>query len=391
MSKADRTPPIEAAVLSDPGGRRRNEDTAYNCEEMVEAEQLASRGRLYIVADGTGGQAGGQTASRRAVDVVEEYYYDADGDPGEDLKAAVEEAHQELYARAQRRPAWARMSTTFVGAVLYQGTLYVAHVGDSRAYLIRDGQARLLTRDHVWLEDDENYGALTRWLGGEGKPEVEVDLTTESLQEGDVIVLCSDGLTDVVDGEDIQQIVTRYPASKAAHRLVALAKQRGTADNVSVAVIRYGGKPTAPAGRALWAWAGLAFLALTAVVLAVVLLRPGKEVGGNGGPVRGDDQTRGTVPAATPVPPTPTLSSVIKVEKTPTLAGASAPTATASPTDRDDAPGLESRGSEPPPSKASHASRCAKYIGVSAKTVVAFGSRPTASSIATASAECPAA
>jgi protein phosphatase len=274
MNERDKQLPIYAAALTDPGGRRKNEDAVYTCE-VIETARLAARGRLYVVADGTGGQEGGQTASSLAAAIISEHYYDDEGpDLGRSLREAVGAAHQALYELAHRVKAWAEMSTTLVAAVVHEGSLLVAHVGDSRAYLVRNGRARLLTRDHVWLEDDENYGALIRWLGGARRPSVEADVTAEALQDGDVIVLCSDGLSDVVDREDMGALVNSAASPQStARRLVEVANRRGTGDNVSVAVIRYGGSaPVSPRRR--WALVGGAVGALVALAVIAILIRP---------------------------------------------------------------------------------------------------------------------
>ncbi len=247
--------PVYASVLTDAAGRRINEDAVYSCAS-AETSKIASRGYLYVVADGTGAQEGGQTASSMATAILAEHFYDDDSpDIGESLCRAIKTAHEALYELAQKVTAWAEMSTTIVAAVVHEGQLHIAHVGDSRAYLVRKGEARLLTRDHVWLKDDDNYGALMRWLGGGQRSSVEVDVVAEPLQENDVVVLCSDGLTDVVDREDIQSLVSKSPPQIAAKHLLDLAIHRRTGDNVSVAVIQYGGKaPTAAWKR--WAWIG---------------------------------------------------------------------------------------------------------------------------------------
>lgn len=287
--------PVYDAALADAGGRRINEDAVYTCQ-AVEADKVATRGRLYIVADGTGAQEGGQTASSMAVTIIGEHFYDNDSlDIGESLRTAIMAAHEALYELAHKVAAWAEMSTTIVAAVLHGGSVYLAHVGDSRAYLVRGGQARLLTRDHVWLQDDENYGALTRWLGGGRRSLVQVDLTSETLQENDVIVLCSDGLTDVVDGADIAALAGKSPPQVAARQLIELANRRGTGDNISAAVIQYGGKaPALPVQRWTWIGAGVAGLVVLAIALTLALGGGGEDGGGSGGVV---DQPTATLPA----------------------------------------------------------------------------------------------
>lgn len=294
--------PIYADVRTDPAGRQLNEDAVYQCS-AVPAEKRMARGYLYIVADGTGGQEGGQTASAMATTIIAERFYDdTNPDTGESLRQAIQTAHEALHELAQRVTSWAEMSTTVVAAAIKDGHLYVAHVGDSRAYLIRDGQARLLTRDHVWLQDDENYGSLTRWLGGGGIRHVEVDLVTEPLRENDIIVLCTDGLTDVVGREDIQALVPKVPPQIATRQLVELANRRGTGDNVSVAVIQYGGKRAAAPVWTRWAAIGAGSLVLLGVVLALIFPR-----GPGGGGGEGITPTRplriegiGVTPVSTP-------------------------------------------------------------------------------------------
>jgi serine/threonine protein phosphatase PrpC len=302
---------VRAVAVTDPGGRRINEDAVYACQE-VEADRIAARGRLYIVADGTGAQEGGQTASSMATAIISEHFYDDNSsDIGESLRTAVTTAHEALYELAQKVAAWAEMSTTIVAAVLHQGQLVVAHVGDSRAYLVRGGQARLVTRDHVWLEDDENYGALTRWLGGSRHPSVKVDLTIEALQEGDTIVLCSDGLTDVVDGPEIGTVASKSRPQIAARQLIELANRRRTGDNVSAAVVQYGGKGSGSPMRR-WVWIGAGATALVALLIAVVLVLTGDA---ERGAVDGEAVT--DEPAATA---TATLPARIQVAETPTAA-----------------------------------------------------------------------
>ena len=304
--------PIYATVLTDVGGRRTNEDSVYDCQ-AIEPHKAAARGRLYIVADGTGGQEGGQTASSMAAAIISEHYYDdTSPDLGESLRTAISTAHSALYELARTVSSWTEMSTTIVAAVVHEGTLYVAYVGDSRAYLVRDGKARLLTRDHIWLKDDENYGALMRWLGGAGKAMAEVDLLTETLRDNDTVILCSDGLTDVVDNTDIATLASESAPKAASKRLVEMANRRGTGDNVSVAAIRYGGKAPANASKR-WVWLGGGAAALAVVAILIIVLSGTKTGGGNGA-----DSAAGT-PAVTTaqVSPSPTKQQYLEDNEAP--------------------------------------------------------------------------
>lgn len=264
---------ISSAALTDPADHPPNEDAVYRCEVEIPADKLLTHGRLYAVADGTGGQAGGRTASRRALEVISENYYDSPGqDPATDLKTACQTAHTFLYHLAADTPSWHSMSTTFVGAVIRDDQLYVAHVGDSRAYLVHQGKLSQLTEDHIWQEDDEQRGALTRWLGGGERPEVEVDVSLRTLSDGDVIVLGTDGLTNQVGKDEIVELVTRYPSREAAKRVVELAKERWrdekSSDNVSALVVRYGGRAVEMASILRWALMG----GLGAVGVAIIVI-----------------------------------------------------------------------------------------------------------------------
>ena len=266
---------IYSAALTDAAGRLQNEDAVYSCEADIAQDELLAHGRLYAVADGTGGQAGGRTASTSALARVSESFYDQLGnDPEVDLKTAVQAAHTVLYHMAINTPSWRDMSTTFVGAVIRDGQLYVAHVGDSRAYLVHGNTLTQLTEDHVWHEDAEQYGALTRWLGGSAHPEVEVDVVKHPLAEGDVVILCSDGLTDQVDKNEAAAMVNQYPVHAAAKRLIELAKRRGlsnkSGDNVSVIIVRYGGQAIETRAMRRWAWIG--GLGTIGVVILAVLV-----------------------------------------------------------------------------------------------------------------------
>jgi len=312
--------PIYAAALTDIGGRKTNEDAIYICNN-IEAQQLETRGHLYIVADGTGGQEGGQTASAMAAAIIGERFYDDNTSDIEfSLRSAVQTAHEALHELSVKVATWARMSTTIVAAVVQGGNLYVAYVGDSRAYLIRDGQARLLTRDHVWLEDDENYGSLMRWLGG-GRATVAVDIVKMSLREGDKVLLCSDGLTNVADREDLQDIVAKLSPQVAAENLIEMANRRGTSDNISVCVIQYGGQ--APkVKRPVWLLTLVGFLLLVFVLGAGLLFALGDS---------GPRNNAGVVDSSA----TPTLVRQIE--------GITSATATATPTPAEMAPINDSR------------------------------------------------
>jgi protein phosphatase len=211
---------------------------------------------VLAVADGMGGRQGGATASRIAIEtVVEEYagvgsISDAEmpGASGSDrVSSAIQRANARIRDNA-RVPELAGMGTTMTVVSLADQTISVGHVGDSRAYLVRNGEAVQLTRDHTWTAErersgcvspgeapgDRRKGVLTRALGiGD---EVEVDMSELEINPGDLIVLCSDGLHGRVCDFEIARVVSSASPSNAAKKLVRMANDAGGRDNVTVVV-----------------------------------------------------------------------------------------------------------------------------------------------------------
>ena len=240
---------LVAAGYSQAGLQREVNEDHLATPEGLDAELLARRGYLYVVADGMGGHAAGAQASALAVStVMEAYYGHPSPDPAQALTDALQQANAVIYRQAQY-PETAGMGSTVVAALVQGRDLYVAHVGDSRAYLIRGQTIRQITRDHSWVAEQVKAGLLseeearrhpqrnvvTRALGS--GPDVEVDLSRETLRPGDAVLLCSDGLTDQVRDEEIRQIVVGNDPHKAANRLIELANQRGGSDDVTALVI----------------------------------------------------------------------------------------------------------------------------------------------------------
>ncbi len=215
--------------------------------------------RVFVVADGVGGMAGGARASQLAVEAVESLWKSRPPDLNDQqsiqqwLADAVSEANLTIFNVASRDPSVQNMATTIVVAVQSdQGALQIAHVGDSRAYLIREGKTVVLTQDHSvvmemllkgMLTPDQfrtspfkNY--LTRCVGHEGK--VEIDKTPVELRPGDWIILCTDGLSSVVDEEEICEIVEQSDTpQQACECLVDKTLDECAPDNVTIVTIRY--------------------------------------------------------------------------------------------------------------------------------------------------------
>src|SRR5262245_31338535 len=230
---------VEVAHLSDTGRiRHHNEDRS-----------LASP-RVLVVADGMGGAKAGEVAAQMAVDAVRRLV----GPVHEgDVRGAVERANRAIRRLASDDPDKSGMGTTFTAAMLEDGRLDVVHVGDSRAYLWRDGKLRQLTEDHsvvaellrrgsISPEDAETHphrNVITRALGAE--PEVTVDTFSEYLRDGDVVLLCSDGLSSYVSEEDIARALgDAVTLADAAKALVERANGAGGTDNVTVVLARVG-------------------------------------------------------------------------------------------------------------------------------------------------------
>lgn len=242
---------IISTPLSDVGLQRSgNEDSCLIAEPNL-PQMLVDSGRLYIVADGVGGAAYGERASRLAVETVQrEYYRHTTLEPGERLRRAIEAANRSVYEEAHRSGG-RRMATTMVAAAVLNGYLSVAWVGDSRAYLIRNGTPMQITEDHTLVQQMVRRGEMTeaeaevssirnrllRSVGGDEDVLVDVIAQDIPLQAGDTLVLCTDGLTKYADGEQIARLIDEHP-DESAQRLVDFALRSGGADNITVIVAR---------------------------------------------------------------------------------------------------------------------------------------------------------
>ncbi|MEE8390804.1 MAG: protein phosphatase 2C domain-containing protein, partial [Anaerolineae bacterium] len=235
-------------------GRQRegNEDTIFPHSGSgtptfePDPHHLAQKGQLLIVADGVGGAKGGREASHWATRVAVERYYDMTGpDLGTDLRTAIEATNSSLHQYNQSAGS-GEAGCTMTAAVVYGNTLYVANVGDSRVYLLRNGQITQLTRDHTLAQQKVDVGiispeqaetdpashVLTRSMGA-GQT-VQVDLFPPlQLAPGDVVLLCSDGLTDMLKDTEIAHLIGNNSPKRATQRLIEAANQNGGVDNIS--------------------------------------------------------------------------------------------------------------------------------------------------------------
>ncbi len=240
--------------MTDVGKRReKNEDS------LLVSDPLG----LFVVADGMGGHLGGEYASRLAVKTVEEAMGQLQNDPeatipveipfdrsdpGEHLKYAIRLASHRIFEEAHTSHNLHGMGTTAVALLIRDGKGYIANVGDSRAYLVRGHEIVQLTSDHSLVAEQLRAGfiteeelkhhkfknIITRSVGFQS--DVEIDLLIRDLDPGDRFVLCSDGLTNLVEDKDILKIVSKNPAKESCQKLIELANKRGGDDNVTVIV-----------------------------------------------------------------------------------------------------------------------------------------------------------
>jgi len=222
------------------------------------AAALTSSQALLVVADGMGGAAGGEVASAIAADVIGIAIENAVRDRRprtawqwrRTLGDAFAAANDRIQACGDDEPTLRGMGTTATAAVMSGDGLHLAHVGDSRAYLVRDGAARRLTRDHTWLQaalddgraheiagNDPRRNALLRALGT--RPDVAVDTEHVVVQPGDTLILCTDGLWSVIDDDELARAVIAHAELGAlCAALLALANERGGHDNATLVVAR---------------------------------------------------------------------------------------------------------------------------------------------------------
>lgn len=237
--------------------RDHNEDSFVIVPEMGVA----------ILADGMGGHLAGEVASAMAIDQVTQYLMDAlntrtgiaarDGTPDADvLVEAVKNANAAIHQASVDRPEQSGMGTTIVAALFHDDRLTVAHVGDSRLYRYRDGQLTQITEDHSMVQEllrrglispeeartSANRNLVTRALGVD--PLVQVDVNEHQFQSGDLYLLCSDGLNDVLSDEDIVATLARHDSDMeaATKNLIEEVNARGGPDNVSIVMIRTDGR-----------------------------------------------------------------------------------------------------------------------------------------------------
>lgn len=259
---------IVSGGVTDLGRVRTNNEDCFRIVESL---------NLFVLADGMGGEAHGEVASAMAVETIVKHCTDAQGEPGTTqlglsepswsektrrLTNAVHLANKSIYEAAEANPEQHGMGATLTAGWIDGSKLSIAHVGDSRAYLLRSGNLQQLTSDHSLVAEQVRRGILTAAEAEESEmqsvllralgalPDIEVDTDEHTLFAGDILMFCCDGLTRMVIEPEIAGALQAEPdPTKAAEKLIALANERGGVDNITVIVVRVGAE-----SRGWWSW-----------------------------------------------------------------------------------------------------------------------------------------
>ncbi|MDF1842923.1 MAG: protein phosphatase 2C domain-containing protein [Rubripirellula sp.] len=248
---------IVFSELTDVGMRRANNQDSSACLPSKTAERFGLRGHLFVVADGMGAHAAGELASQMATDKIAMHYLRGNGDDAiEALRSAVSEANAAIHQRGQSNAEFHNMGTTASALAILPAGAVVAHVGDSRVYRLRGGLIEQLTFDHslVWEMEASGHAGnsvwgsaipknvITRSLGPNATVEIDIEGPFE-VKANDCYLLCSDGLTGLVDDKEIGTLLDCLPEEMATRVLVDLTNLRGGPDNTTVVVVRVKNPP----------------------------------------------------------------------------------------------------------------------------------------------------
>jgi PPM family protein phosphatase len=248
---------LNVAQRTDTGRTRANNQDQLVVVVPEDQQLLEDKGALFVVADGLGGHNRGEVASALTVQQVKETYYkDNNNDIPVALQDAIKQANTTVYQANQKEQSGDAdtfgMGATCVAAVLHDQMLYAANVGDSRIYVLREGNLRQITRDHSVVAQLVEQGEITaaearthekrnQIYRALGAAEVEVDVFSEPTQEGDTIVLCTDGLWDVLEEKELSSIISQYSPDESVQHLIARVNESGGPDNVTAIVVHLSG------------------------------------------------------------------------------------------------------------------------------------------------------
>ncbi len=234
---------IHAAGASEAGRVRAINQDSYFVGE------IPAQGFLAVVADGMGGHQTGEIASQKAVSIIRRELERAKSHPPGAIAKAVQTANLEIYNYAAENPEHFGMGTTLTTLFIDDQVGLLGHIGDSRAYLVRNGEIRQLSQDHSWVADRVRQGLLSegeakrhRWrnvitnaLGA--SPEIKLDILHMQLQVGDRLLLCSDGISMLLRDETLLHVISEKSPGEACAELIRLANERGSPDNITAIVL----------------------------------------------------------------------------------------------------------------------------------------------------------
>lgn len=305
MMRLSRTQ-VPVAAISHPGRKRKENEDRYGVSAFSAGSEGPSPILLAVLSDGIGGHRAGEVAAEMAVNIISQVVERSQADhPPATLTEAIQTASEAIRVQALRNPEQAGMGATCACAWMIGNRLYTATVGDSRVYLLRDGQIRRLSTDHTWIQEAIDNGTLRpeeanahpnahvirRYLGSPTPPEVDLRLRISDLESdaqaeanqglllapGDTVILTSDGLTDLVSDAEILAAFQQGDAETACRTLVDLALERGGHDNITLVAFRAPAevRPARPRQRhsSPWHWVavGCAGVLMVAALSAVIL------------------------------------------------------------------------------------------------------------------------
>ncbi len=255
LHKSDRTSwqafSYSASTSTDVGAVREvNEDRVFFFKPK-ERETLLSKGVIAILADGMGGHSDGALAAQMTIDLVSQHYYESVQDSEAAIVEAVEKTNDKIFRKGLTNKNQKPMGTTCTAVVIMGSDVLLAHVGDTRAYHINKKEVKKLSTDHTYTQfllDHEiinesqvrnhpERNVITKSLGTDEKVEAEVSHFKQLISQGDYILLCSDGLYEYISDTEMQDHLIQYSTHDASRKLVALAKQRGGHDNISIIIV----------------------------------------------------------------------------------------------------------------------------------------------------------
>ncbi|MBK9484459.1 MAG: Stp1/IreP family PP2C-type Ser/Thr phosphatase [Chitinophagaceae bacterium] len=241
---------IKAVVVSDLGNIRTNNEDMGLFFKVADEGLLREKGYMLIVADGMGGHQAGEVASRMATDIISHEYFKQNGAVEKNLAKVLALANKTIFEKASSSDTHKGMGTTCTVLVVIDKAVYYAHVGDSRAYIQKDNSITQITSDHTYVQELVNSGditaeeaathpkrnILTNAMGT--KPDMRIDTgkCEYLLEENDRLLLCSDGLYDYLNSNEIKEILIANDIKKAADIMIQQAKARGGHDNITVVI-----------------------------------------------------------------------------------------------------------------------------------------------------------